>query len=231
MLLILRWDITKVKRKKQFSPEAFSHSNVSASKHYFASFKFSGMLSMYRVPFPIRISLTQNASFPDIAYSIQRLYLSPLMYPTQWFPTPCQFTTRSYFALLKYLLKLCQTRCTTTNHLCQITHHQFWNGKCWTPTPQVAATVRLQEASERSKLLRSCCWKLPPPSFPGQCHGGTQGGMITQLPLRTFQTVCVQSRGHTRKSRYWRGRGPLFRMATFSIPLSMLNSRTTHGVL
>lgn len=97
------------------------------------------------------------------------------------------------FCTLKYLLKLCQTRCTTTNHLCQITHHQFWNGKCWTPA-RAAATVRLQEASERSKLLRSCCWKLPPPSFPGQCHGGLKV-MITQLPLRTFQTVCVQSRG------------------------------------
>lgn len=128
-------------------------------------------------------------------------------------PNSLSIHSQVIFCTLKYLLKLCQTRCTTTNHLCQITHHQFWNGKCWTPA-RAAATVRLQEASERSKLLRSCCWKLPPPSFPGQCHGGLKV-MITQLPLRTFQTVCVQSQGHTRKSRYWRGRGPLFRMATF----------------
>lgn len=106
----------------------------------------------------------------------------------QWFSTPCH--NQVIFCTLKCLLRLCQTRSSTTNHLCQIR-------KYWALAP--SATVRLQEASERSNLLCSCCRKLPPPSFPGQRHGGLKV-MITPLPLRTFQTVCVQSQGHT-----WRG--------------------------
>lgn len=129
------------------------------------------------------------------------------------------------FCTLKYLLKLCQTRCTTTNHLCQITHHQFWNGNAelLPPGSQVLSDSR---GFER-EVTRSCCWKLPPPSFPGQCHGGLKV-MITQLPLTLPFRLCVQSRAHKEK-QILEGESTCLGWQLF-IPLSMSDSRTTHGV-